>query len=225
MVKRGEEFIKIIALINIFLIILAVFSFIFILSETNLVSAQIVPGGTVGSTRAPLIPGQSQPGLIERIFQRLMKFGGKIEPASVDKKTPSMTAKFSDGTSAITESRFFVDKGAVDITLDGGVKISNVYGIEKLPGGKANFLDSSGKTISGGENIDYNEAESAIKTAGGSLEEVGGYKGPLGIPGGLGYLAQGLSTALLVVGGIQLVGGLLGLDDNQQEALSTAAGS
>ena len=51
------------------------------------------------------------------------------------------------------------------------------------------------------------------------------YQGPLGITGGLGYLAQGLSTALLVVGGIQLVGGLLGLDDNQQEALSTAAGS
>jgi len=51
------------------------------------------------------------------------------------------------------------------------------------------------------------------------------FEGPFGIPGGLGYLAQGLSTALLVVGGIQLVGGLLGLDDNQQEALSTAAGS
>src|SRR3989344_2352617 len=211
--RRGGV-VRSLAFSQIFILLLSIFSFVFLISESSVVDAQwgFFRSGKASSSS---FIGPPQASSIT-----------KIESSS-DGKSSSQniyTAKFPDGTSAITESRFFVDKGAVDITLDSGVKISNVYGVEKLPGGKANFLDSSGKTISGGENIDYNKAESAIKTAGGSLEEVGGYKGPLGITGGLGYLAQGLSTALLVVGGIQLVGGLLGLDKSLTNSLSLAVG-
>ena len=57
-----------------------------------------------------------------------------------------------------------------------------------------------------------------------SERRVTDFKSPLGIPGGLGYIAKGLSTALLVVGGIQLVGGLLGLDKSLTNSLSLAVG-
>ena len=117
--------------------------------------------------------------------------------------------KAAAGISPVAPVSFGIPKG----TEIGGYVTKGTEGWQVFKDGKP-FGDSL--TDKGFESF-----STEIANAGG--KKFTEFQGPLGTSGWFGHIVSGLSWALLVVGAIQMVGGLAGWDDSLTNVLSIAA--
>ncbi len=234
MQKREDLFLKNVASFEIFLIVFSVFSFAFIIGDLYSVS---------GQTTTPMPSnGENKKtgGWYDDLLGSLGSLGSFTESNSPDKKlgTQNIPTKGSgrfvgtDGKAMAqtTKENIWNWKGgmpeganAYERTFrDGEIhQFKNDFKTMKNPDGTYTIKDGDWKKdVSGEEGM---EIETSVAAAG--AEKLTPYEGPLGITGGWGHLAQGVMTAVMVAGAIQMIGGLLGLEQELTNTLSVAAGA
>lgn len=237
MQKRDDLLLKNVASFQIFLIVFSIFSFGFLIGETTKVNGQ-GPKIIIGEFQNGVFRSTASGGIYKAVYS-----DGKIEyrQASTGQiiKTPPApgnppeTSGFGKVTlpggapigGSISTYISNLPKG-MEIPITGGkVLYENVGGLSApLADGSKNVIGLDGKTVLGNIPKDQLPQMSAdISAAGG--KEIGQFSGPLGTSGWFGHIASGLSWALLVVGAIQMVGGLAGWDDSLTDSLSVAAGN
>ena len=201
MVYRRGTVLKSLAIWQIYLIVISVISFTFLIYESSEVSAQI---RTQDDS-----PIESESG-----------FGSETRPVEAGAPPKQgFGVKAAAGISPVAPVSFGIPKG----TEIGGyvTKGTESFTASKVPEGWQVFKD--GKPF--GDSLTDKGFESfstEIANAGG--KKFTEFQGPLGTSGWFGHIVSGLSWALLVVGAIQMVGGLAGWDDSLTNSLSIAVG-
>ena len=215
MVYRRGALLKSLSGLQIFLIVFSVFSFAFLISESSSVSAQAVgensdySGGDTG-------PGIINPG---KDYNPTQKGVEPPPPSSVVLKSgataPNQISKYIANVDEFRTIDIGGNAGAVPAGKIGGFSAPDANGA-------VNVIGTDGTVLREGmSKAEYAKVSADISAAGG--KEIGQFSGPLGTSGWFGHIASGLSWALLVVGAIQMVGGLAGWDDSLTNVLSIAA--
>ncbi len=225
--KKGA--IKLFAVSQIFSLLIFLFSFAFIISESYVVSGQTKKGKEIDANLFSSLFGFVEDSPSDGATNSLEKVGAPNVPTKTNSKASS---KFIGGGKEIAQStkeNIFGFKGnypegadAWEYTFEDGhaQAFKGDFTTIRNPDKTLTIKDGEfSKTISEEQG---NAFEATAKTAG--AEKLGPYEGPLGITGGWGHLAQGVMTAVMVVGAIQMIGGLLGLEQELTNTLSVAAG-
>jgi len=198
MVYRRGVVVKGFALSQVFVLIIGIFSLSFIFSQINFVEAQRPGVGAAEDSSISTSPG--------------------IKATTLSEPTSSSGFRSIGGATASQGSGSFV----ISRGVEGFGEYNNVASYNLIEGGKAQIFDSAGKSLG---TVDAKNLEAAIKAGGGHTTEVGSHAGLWGVTGGFGYLLQGVVWAAGAVGAIQLIGGLLGLEDGAKNSLSLGAGA
>ncbi|MEK6933938.1 MAG: hypothetical protein AABW75_03620 [Nanoarchaeota archaeon] len=123
--------------------------------------------------------------------------------------------------------------GSFKEAVIGGKQVSNIDGIRIHADRSFDGLSKGSIVAKGGTPEELANIQRDISASGASLQKAYAgyepYKGPMGLFGNgignplLGHLAQGLFWSVTVVGVIQVIGGLAGLDSDTTKALSISA--
>src|SRR3989344_2592315 len=192
MVKRGKIFIRLIGFSQIISIVISLFSFAFLISESSIVSGQ----GAGAIPQVGLIPGSNA-------------VGG----------TGIISQSITVGGQTLNAGRFAYSVKGGGMTLTQGTNVIHTTSAE-LQGalGRVEYVDPSKINIPGnpgaGEDIGYLDRALGDDPLGGWEYWKGGIAS---------HLVSGLIWGGIAYGVVTMLGVLFGLDDNQQEALSTAA--
>lgn len=224
---------KVFAINQIFLLVGAIFAFAFFVGGIEEVSGQDfvnegqVVDDSIGTFSLPR--GDSTPTVVARPAPS-NPFGVKLEGAgeagaAIDTKgitlSPAKTASF----------RPVIEEGRSVLFEHGGSQ-HKLAAIHELDDGRAILTTSKGEEITLASAEEYRSFDRGLEEAGVPFERFdpnapAQHKAEvplLGeVSGGWAHLYDGLSTSLLVVGAIQLIGGLAGLDEGLTNTASIAA--
>ena len=208
--RRGDA-VRAYALSQISILILATFSFAFIIAESSNVSAQggpqdfgseVAGGGTGSNIQLPPL--------------------GAVEPGA---PTPRWQASAQAQAQALANTQTYSITG-----VQGTGSFQGATGYRVLPDGQAQLFGAGGDI---GAPTDLAKLESDIATNGGQVTEKipGAEEGifgrnPLGVGSNVaGHLFSGLIWGAAAAAIVYFAGDFLGLDDNQKEAASIALGA
>jgi hypothetical protein len=249
MYKRGRILNCNLAFSQIFILVFAVFSFAFLISDIGLVEAQTVSQRGSFDARGNFVARDSGE-IIKKAFRGQITYSdsegnlisdlGSSNPEIIGPLTkeqigninrPVEIPKPGDSDYIVPLSKEQLDKtsaGAVGgikgVTKNFAITGAKVTGKYEGVSSFKQFADGTGEI--GGVKVSATELaefKGQIASAGGSVDEIVPHKGPLGFTGGFGHLATGVSWAIAAVGAIQLIGGLAGWDDSLTNALSYGA--
>ena len=201
MQKEASFFIKGISILQIYILVFSIFSVVFIVAESNVVSAKHALWHFWGDSPKPVEP---------------------TKPSVEFKSTGTATATATGPTHIVSglPSGQFATTGATTTTY------SEVTGYRTLPDGGAQLMGANNVPIGEALNpAQFKDFQTAVANAGGTETQIGGYQGKFFGTGGTGILVDGLLFAAAVAGAIQLIGGLVGLDKSLTDSLSVAAGA
>ncbi len=241
MQKRGGLFLKSIAVSEMAIFVISIFSFAFIISEANIVSAQnyyISPSGIqqVPAGGSALLPQGTT------IYSSLQQAQAAVAAQSVSSPAPLSPTQTSNGrfVNSLGETVPSSVSGAGAVTYGfpnglpagtsgynvnfpgaGSQTFTNGFTFEKFADGTSRFTQNGATTTL--DVADTKIFETEIAKSGAQAYKP--YQGPFGVTGGLGHLFNGVLWAAGVAGAIQLFGGLLGLEQGLTDALSIGAGA
>ncbi len=229
MLNKGG--IKVIVFSEVFLIIFSVVSFAFLIGEASLVKGQ-------SQVRGSMVNGEFTPnpnGNLIRSYDASGRFiwqqGARSLPQTSGSTIPtSSVGAFTSEVSTLSNlPQGFQFTGVPGIS-GGTLPASSISQIQTTAEGGLSLIGIDGSTLTTlTQSQDIVAFKAQITSNGGEL-----VAGPTGAERGLfgiftttnpiwGHLLEGLGWSLMVVGAIQLIGGLAGLDKGLTDALSTAA--
>ncbi len=217
MQKRGSSFIVNISLGEIFLMLVSIAAFGFILGEANAVSGQEqpVPNSQILGPPAPGTSAQQQ--YMGWNFEGIQpKPGSKGTAALIE--VDSVSRARLTGTSAISKDSFFTSPSGKKINL------LDIKDTSVASNGDLRLLGEGDTIIDTVPNEQVDVFKSGLADKGVSLtsRKKIDFLG-LEITGGYAHLFEGLAWSLAVVGAIQLIGGIAGVEQETTNALSIAA--